>query len=114
MKIYIHDFWSGFIEKTNPVHIGFFQTLFKKVFQENIEIGETIEECDILLETIFSQTTQLFEKPWKYTFLFSGESRLSRYSHHYSCILWGERNHDTIVNVPLFLPYLYCNDLFIY
>jgi len=109
MKLYVNEFWSGFLDKTNPVHIGFFQELFGKVFQENIEIGETIEESDILLETIFSSTTNLFDKKWKYTFLFSGESRLNQYAEHYSCILYGERNHDNIINVPLFIPYLYCN-----
>jgi hypothetical protein len=30
----------------------------------------------------------------------------------YTCILAGERNYKNIVNLPLFIPYIYCNEWF--
>lgn len=111
MKLFVHGFWSGFFDKTNALHKDFFIDLFTLVFNEEIEISMNYEECDILLETVFSNETFLFNKSWKYSFLFSGESRLNKFKDHYTCILYGERNHNNIVNVPLFIPYLYCNNL---
>jgi hypothetical protein len=110
MKLFVYGFWSGFIEKTNPVHISFFIDLFQKVFDTKIELG-TIEDSDILLETIFESNTYLYSKNWKYTFLFSGESRLNAYHKDYNCILYGEKNHSNIINVPLFISTLYCSKL---
>jgi len=109
MKLFIYGFWSGFIDKTNPVNITFFLDLLKAVFNEEIEISN-FNDSDILLETIFEKKTYLFDKKWKHTFLFSGESRLNEYYKHYSCVLYGERNHDNIINVPLFIPNIYCSN----
>ena len=78
MKLFVYGFWSGFIDKTNPVNISFFIDLFKNVFNKDIEIGN-FNDSDILLETIFENKTFLFDKQWKYTFLFSGESKLNTY-----------------------------------
>lgn len=111
MKLFINGFWSGFVDKSNPVHIGFFLQLFELVFNTNIELCDDFNVSDILLETIFDSKTYLFDKKWTYTFLYSGESRLNDYYTHYSCVLYGERNHDNIVNVPLFVPNLYCSNL---
>ena len=109
MKLYVNGFWSGFIEKTNPVHIGFFYDLLSNVFDTSIELG-TFEESDILLESIFYDTTYLDKKNWKYSFLFSGESRLPYNYKNYSCVLYGQKNNNNVVNVPLFIPYIYCNN----
>jgi hypothetical protein len=114
MKLFTSDFWSGFIEKTNPVHIGFFIYVFEKVFQEEIVITPDINEADILLETVFTENPMIHYKSWKYSFLFSGEStdRIPlKNKDLYSCVLAGLRNNKNIVNVPLFIPYLYCNHL---
>ena len=108
MKLFVYGFWDGFIDKKNPVDIYFFIDLFKKVFETDIEIGN-FEESDILLETIFEPNTYLYSKKWKYSFLFSGESRLNNYYKDYTCVLYGEKNHDNIINVPLFIPILYCS-----
>ena len=110
MKVFVYGFWSGFIEKTNPINISFFIDLFKLIFNEEIELGD-YNNSDILLETIFEKKTFLFDKQWKYSFLFSGESRLNEYYKHYSCVLYGERNHENIINVPLFIPMIYCSNL---
>lgn len=110
MKLFVHGFWSGFIENTNPLGLNFFIELFENVFSTTIQLG-TFNESDILLETIFDQKTFLFDKSWKYTFLFSGESRLRPLHQNYSCVLYGERNNKNIINVPLFIPYLYSSKL---
>ena len=109
MKLFVYGFWDGFIDKKNPVDIYFFINLFQKIFETDIEIGN-FEESDILLETIFEPNTYLYSKKWKYSFLFSGESRLNNYYKDYTCVLYGEKNHDNIINVPLFIPMLYCSN----
>jgi len=111
MKLFVYGFWSGFIEKTNSVHIGFFQDLFQSVFNCEIILSNSVQESDILLETIFATDSQLDKKQWAYSFLFSGESKLNDHASKYKCILWGERNWANRINIPLFVPYLYCNDL---
>ena len=111
MKLFVHGFWNGFMEKTDSTHITFFLDLFQEVFDEGVEIARSFEEADVLLETVFSDKTYLFDKAWKYTFLFSGESRLNAHYKSYSCVLYGERNHDNIINVPLFIPNIYCCNL---
>lgn len=110
MKLFVNGFWDGFMDRINPVHIGFFLDLFENVFACNIEISSQIDDCDILLESIFGSSI-VYHKKWKYSFLFSGESRLVSWYKQYSCVLWGERNHSNVVNLPLFIPYLYCNSL---
>jgi hypothetical protein len=99
------------MEKTDSTDISFFLDLFQNVFDEDVEIEHSFEDADILLETVFSDKTYLFDKAWKYTFLFSGESRLNAHYKSYSCVLYGERNHDNIINVPLFVPNIYCCNL---
>ena len=113
LKLYVYGFWSGFFEKENPVNIVFFLNLFEMVFGIGVEVGNTIEECDLLLETVFANDTKLFQKKWKYSFLFSGESTINRplkNREYYSCVLCGQRNNNNIVNLPLYIPYLYNND----
>jgi len=109
MKLFVYGFWSGFIEKTNPVNVSFFIDLFEKIFDTTIELGN-FEDSDILLETIFESNTYLYAKKWNYSFLFSGESRLKSFYKDYSCVLYGEKNHDNIINLPLFIPMLYCSN----
>jgi hypothetical protein len=110
MNLFINGFWDGFIEEKNPVHVRFFLDLFKNVFSCPIHISSKFEECDILLESIFENSI-LDHKKWKYSFLFSGESRLVPWYKQYSCVLWGERNYENIINLPLFIPYIYCNSI---
>ena len=50
------------------------------------------------------------KKKWKHTFLFSGESTLKQPKNNYDCVLWGERNNDNVINIPLFIPYIYTNN----
>ena len=110
MKVYFNGFWDGFLEKTNPVHCQFFLELFEKIWKEPIELGDK-DSSEILCESIFG-TPLVTSKPWKYSILFSGESRLQKNSidHLYTFVLYGQRNNGNRINCPLFVPYLYCNN----
>lgn len=117
MKLFVHGFWPGFIEKTDVNNVDFFIKLFTQLFEESVKISNSIDECDILLESIFSRTSLLSTKLWKYSFCFYGESKENCINHcgqerfsslsNYTCVLCGEKNHDNIVNLPLFVPYIY-------
>ncbi len=113
MKLFVHGFWKGFIEKTDPIHIDFFIDLFQKVFNENIILSDNIESSDILLESLFTTYTNLFNKKWKYTFLFSGESRLNQFADSYDCVLSGltDINKKNRIIVPFFILNIYCGNL---
>lgn len=106
-KVYFNGFWSGFFERTNPVHVDFFIKLLEDIFQENIVVGN-IDDSDILFETIFEES-KLDSRSWKYTFLFSGESRLNKFTDRYNIVFCSKKNSANIINVPEFIPYLYCN-----
>lgn len=120
MKIFLNNFF-------HDVDLSPFYNLFKSVFNTSIEIG-TLEDSDILFESVFGNDTALYNKKWLYSFLFIGESdrRLPIFINNglqnsrlkdYSCILKGksenDKNSTNVVNFPLFVFYYYCFD-FIY
>lgn len=112
MKIYFNGWFGGFADKTNPgLHIDFFINLFEKVYCESCEAG-TIEESTILCEfdMLINSRSLIKAKEWKHSYLFSGESTLKCNKHDYTCVLWGERNNKNVVNIPLFIPYIYTNN----
>lgn len=112
MKIYFNGWFGGFEDKTNPgLHVDFFLDLFEKVYDEKCEIG-SFEESNILCEfdMLIGSSSLVKSKQWKHTYLFSGESTLKCNKNDYTCVLWGERNHKNVVNIPLFIPYIYTNN----
>jgi hypothetical protein len=112
MKIYFNGWFSGFEDKTNPgLHIDFFLNLFEIVYGELCEKA-TLNESDILCEfdMLINSISYVKNKKWKHTYLFSGESTLKLNKQDYTCVLWGERNNKNVVNVPLFIPYIYSNN----
>lgn len=118
MKVFFHGWFGGFIEKTNPgLNYEFFINLFNRVYNDTCEIG-TFEDSEILCEymSIYSSNyvinseSALNKKKWKHTYCFSGESWTNKLKEQYDCVLWGERNHKNVVNVPLFIPYMYTNN----
>lgn len=107
--IYFNGFWSGFFERTNPVHVQFFVDLMKKVYNDdNIQLG-TLETADVLIENTQANPSLRTTKQWRHTFLFSGESYIRADRDQYSCVLFGNRNHGNTVNVPLYVPYIACS-----
>ena len=108
MKVHFNGFWDGFLEKSNKNHVEFLLDLLSKVFNEECLIG-SFDESNILVESLFGPSV-LKSKHWNYTFLFSGESRLRENSQLYNVVLYGERNHDNVINCPLFMSYNQCNN----
>lgn len=109
LKLFINNFWGGFVEKTDVNHIGFFIDLFQIVYNCNIVHSNIMDECDILLESVCGfSPTKLFSKKWLNTYLFSGEHHLNQYKDFYSCVIWGEETNGSIVNLPLYVIYTYC------
>lgn len=112
MNILFNGWFSGFFEKTNPgLHVDFFLNLFEKVYGQKCYIG-SIENSQILCEfdMLINSSSLIKSRNWKHTYLFSGESSLKCNKNNYTCVLWGERNHKNIVNLPLFIPYIYANN----
>lgn len=125
MRVFIHGFWDGFGKNNSiPLTFYFFKLLLSKVFNTKIEIGN-IENSDVLLESIFSNTTFIHHKKWRYSILFNGESvyrtvnilckdKVNRLKNipNYSCILSGRFTDriTKIVSVPYFIPYIYSNN----
>jgi len=112
MKVFFNGWYGGFFEKTNPgLHVKFFLDLFKKVYNQDCQAG-TFEESSILCEfcMLINTKTKLKEKKWKHTFMMSGESYTNKYESQYDCVLWMERNHKNIINMPLHIPYIYTNN----
>ena len=107
IHVCLHNFF-------HDMDLGFFYALLSRVFDDTVTRGSP-QESQILLESIFGTTTRLYEKPWRATFLFVGESdrniqhwRRNHRLQDYSCVLKGEPDRERIVNVPLFVLYSYC------
>jgi FkbM family methyltransferase len=124
MKVYLNGFWNGFINNTDPQKFLFFKLLLSNVFKEDIVLSN-INESDVLVESIFSDRTFINYKKWKHTIFFNGESiertinvilknNINRLKNipNYDCILSGRFTNisNKIVNVPLFIPYIYSNN----
>lgn len=113
MKIFFNGWFSGFLDKTNSgVTVNFFIELFKKVYNEDCEIG-SLHESDILCEfdmLLDCHGTMINYKKWRTTFLFNGESTMRSNINNYDVVLCCERNFKNVVNVPLFVPYIYTNN----
>jgi len=113
MLVYFHNFWNGFIECTDPVHVQFFIKLLSNVYNTTPTITNSIDNADILVESIFGSHTYIMHKQWKTTILFTGESYYSEtvkpYLELYTCILGFEYTHKNRIACPLFIPYTICN-----
>jgi hypothetical protein len=110
MLIYINGFWSGFLEKTNAVHFGVFQTIFSNAFNEPVHPTRNIDEAECLLESHFGDS-MLFKKSWKYSFYFSGEGdnfSIPTHSEKYTAVLGSQETTSNFVSLPLYLCYDFC------
>jgi len=105
MKIFFNAFWPNF-GTNDQINIKFFLTLFEKAFGEKCEPGG-FHESDVLCESLFGPSA-LLHKNWKLSFLYSGESRFRENWEKYTLVLGCKYSSGNIVNVPFFVPYLWC------
>lgn len=109
-KVFCNGFWTGFFEKTDPINIEFFFNLLRDVYNEEPVLTHTIEDADILMESVFTGTTFVNHKPWRASFLYTGESYYARCMYDtlssYTCILGFNYTERNFVEFPLYLLYL--------
>lgn len=109
VKVYFDGFWDGFHERTNATHNLFLLDLMEAVYGKKAEVASNIDEADVLIENTQVVNTNRNYKKWQHTYLFSGESYIRHDKDEYSCVLYGQRNHKNIINVPEFVPYVHCS-----
>jgi hypothetical protein len=130
--IYVNGFWDGFIEKTDANHIEFFENILKKTKLSNYKITNDINQANVLLESCFSNSV-LNTKSWKTSIFYSGEPFLSFIEDqdnildsetiltkqktkgligNYNIVLFSEESKNNIINLPLFVYYIYGNNIF--
>lgn len=107
--IYVHGFWSGFLEKTDANHIGFFESIFKSTFYPSvIEFTSDVNQANILFESLFLPSIANAKK-WLYKVQYSGEPRLNSLS-DYNLTLFSDHDSTQILDLPLFVYYIHGNN----
>jgi hypothetical protein len=110
MKACFNGFWAGFFEKIDPIHIDFFIKLLSDVYNEDVIVTFNLDEADILIESIFTNTTYINYKKWKASILFTGESYYAQCMLNnlslYTCILGFNPTIDNFVEFPFYIVYL--------
>ena len=110
MLVYYSGFWNGFHSAHDPIHDGFFNDILTKIFNTYITHTTDINSGEILIESIFTESPVIESKKWKYSILFSGESRVPSNTNLYSIVLWIKNNKPNFLALPLFIPYVICNN----
>ena len=106
--IYTYSWWPGFDNKTDANHVGFYEKLFLHTKLRNFEITNDINKGNVLLEAGMPNTYTL-EKKWKYKINFIGEPQLPEVE-NYDVVLTGVNNLRNVVDLPLSVAYIHCND----
>ena len=113
MLVFFHNFWNGFIECTDAIHMQFFIKLLSGVYNTPVLLTTEIDKADILVESIFGSHSHIMYKQWSSTILFTGESYYSEtvkpYLDVYTVILGFEHTYSNRITCPLFIPYIVCN-----
>jgi hypothetical protein len=107
LGIYFGGFWSGFLEKTNSLHVDFFLQLLSKVYKDIVFVGD-LNSSMVLFENTQVSPSMRTRKKWMHTYLFSGESYIRSDASEYNCVLRGKHTSGNIVNCPLYVCYLTC------
>jgi hypothetical protein len=112
MLVFVNAFWSGFLDKSNAVHFGVFQTLLSNAFNEAIYPTNNYEEADILLESSFGDSALLYKK-WSYSIFFSAEGgiytcKIPNNSNEYTIVLGSQKTESNFVSCPLYILYDLC------
>jgi hypothetical protein len=114
-KYYIlpYNWWPGFNEKTDANHIGFFELLLSKTILKNFEITYDINKANVLLEAGNPNEHIHNFKKWIYKINFIGEPALP-HSEKYDIVLTSINHIENIVDLPLSIAYIHCNNFLPY
>lgn len=106
--IYTYSWWPGFDNKTDANHVGFYEKLFLHTKLRNFEITHDINKGNVLLEAGMPNS-HTSGKKWKYKINFIGEPQLPE-ADKYDIVLTGVNNLRNVVDLPLSVAYIHCND----
>ena len=104
-----YNWWPGFNEKTDANHIGFFEELLSRTKLKNFEITNDINKANVLLEAGNPNEFIHNYKKWNYKINFIGEPALP-HSDKYDLVLTSINNVKNIVDLPLSIAYIHCNN----
>ena len=109
MKFYVNGFWNGFLEKTDGVHCGVFEHIFKQAFGCDVEFTTDIQSADSLLESHFAQSV-FHLRAWTMSVFFSGEASITlpSYASSYTIVLGAQPNVGNYASLPLAVCYDFC------
>ena len=109
MRVFLNGFWEGFVERTDGVHFGVFESILSRVFEQPIQLTSSMTDADILLESHCAPSV-FSAKSWKYSIFFSGEGSMSVPDHaeRYSAVLGALKTRRNHVKCPLFALYDAC------
>ena len=115
LSVYFHNFWNGFIEKTDAIDATFFMKLLEKTYERPIHISRTPDNADILVESIFGYMSYLHYKKWNTTILYTGEINYHNVTDidKYDCVLGFEETGGNFVKCPLYILFLLSNPVII-
>lgn len=112
MRIYFYGFWYNFKER----EMAWFISFFSKVFNQELELSDTMEDGDILVECLWKTESLVDKKEWKHTFLYTCEGHYLNWwgnrqnpLEKYSCILGFNKTSNNYVCFPFFVPYIHNN-----
>jgi alpha(1,3/1,4) fucosyltransferase len=108
-----HKWWPGFIEKRDANHIGFFEALLSKTKLRSFEITHDIHKANVLLEGGHPDEQIHNCKKWAYKINFVGEPALPK-SDKYDVVLTSINHVENIVDLPLSVAYIHCNNFLPY
>jgi len=106
--IYPYNWWSGFMDKRDANHIGFFEELFSYTTLKNFEITTDLGKANVLLEAGKPDPAIKNRNQWLYTINFIGEPVLPD-ADQYTLALTGVQGISNVVDLPLAIMYIHCN-----
>jgi hypothetical protein len=107
--IYASNWWPGFMDKTDANHIGFYDKIFSRTKIRNYEFTTDINNANVLLEAGKPDERIRQIKNWIYKINFIGEPDLPQ-AENYDLVLTSVNNVKNIVDLPLSIAYIHCNN----
>lgn len=108
--VYLNGFWKGFDDKTDGVHIGLLEQIFKGTKLDNFKLTNNMNDANILIESVFTTQSIAQTKLWKYKIQVSGESRILS-NEYYNYVLSSNNEQNNIITFPFGFQFLHTNGL---